>query len=94
MERHHILRPFFEYEAHYANSAGYWMSFSSATMALRVKALKTEGTTGVEEADMFDVWAMMAVRYGLRVVGLELEFYKRSSKDPMHARIVMPVLEG
>jgi hypothetical protein len=88
MERHPSLRPLFEYEAHYLNSAGYWMSFSSAAMALRGEALKLEGTTGV------DVWAMMAVRYGLRVVGLGAEFYTRSSKDPMHARLVMPVLEG
>jgi hypothetical protein len=63
-------------------------------MALRGEALKLEGTTGVEEAEMFDVWAMMSVRYGLRVVGLRVEFYKRSAKDPMHARLVMPVLEG
>jgi hypothetical protein len=34
------------------------------------------------------------VRYGLRVVGLRVEFYKRSAKDAMHARLVMPVLEG
>jgi hypothetical protein len=62
MERHPSLRPLIEYEAHYTNSAGYWMSFSSAAMALRVDALKLESTTGVEEAEMFDVWAMMAVR--------------------------------
>jgi hypothetical protein len=94
MERHPSLRPLFEYEAHYTNSAGYWMSFSSAAMALRGEALKLEGTTGVEEAEMFDVWAVMAMRYGLRVVGLRVEFYKRSAKDPMHARLVMPELEG
>jgi hypothetical protein len=75
-------------------SAGYWMSFSSAAMALRGEALKLKGTTGVEEAEMFYGWAMKAVRYGLRVVGLRVEFYKRSAKDPTHARLVMPVLEG
>jgi hypothetical protein len=94
IERQPSLRPLFEYEAHNTNSAGYWMSFSSAAMALRGEALKLEGTTGIEEAKMFDVWAMMAVRYGLRVVRLRVEFYKRSAKDPMHARLVMPVLEG
>jgi hypothetical protein len=94
MERHLSLRPLLKYEAHYTNSAGYWMSFSSAAMALRGEALKIKGTAGVEEAEMFDVWAMMAVRYGLRVVGLRVEFYKRSAKDPMHARLEMPVLEG
>jgi hypothetical protein len=94
MERHPSLRPLFEYKAHYTNSTGYWMSFSSAAMTLRGVVLKLEGTTGVEETKMFDVWSMMAVRYGLRVVGLRVEFYKRSAKDPMHARLVMPVLEG
>jgi hypothetical protein len=54
MERHPSLRPLFEYEAHYTNTAGYWMSFASAAIALRGEALKLEGTTGVEEAEMFD----------------------------------------
>jgi hypothetical protein len=94
IERHPSQIPLYEYESHYTNTAGYWMSFSSAAMALRGEALKLECTTGVEEAEMFDVWAMMAVRYGLRVVGLRVEFYKRSAKVPMHARLVMPVLEG
>jgi hypothetical protein len=94
MERHPCPRPLFEYEAYYTNSAGYWMGFSSAAMDLRGEALKLESTTGVKEAEMFDVWAMMAARYGLPVVGLRVEFYKRSAKDPMHARLVTPVLEG
>jgi hypothetical protein len=25
---------------------------------------------------------------------VRVEFYKRNAKDPMHARLVMPVLEG
>jgi hypothetical protein len=70
------------------------MSFSAAAVTLRGEALGQEGTTGVEEAKRLDVWGMMAVRYGLRVVGLRVEFHKRSAKDPMHARLVMPVLEG
>jgi hypothetical protein len=94
MERHPSLRPLLEYEANYTNYAGYCMRFSSTAMALRGEALKLEGTTEVEEAEMFDVWAMMAVRYGLRVVGLRVEFNKRSAKGPMHARLVTPVLEG
>jgi hypothetical protein len=39
------------------------MSFSSTAIALR-EALKRERTTGVDEAARFDVWGMMAVRYG------------------------------
>jgi hypothetical protein len=38
------------------------MSFSSALMALRGDALKLECPTGGEEAERFNVWAMMAVR--------------------------------
>jgi hypothetical protein len=45
----------FEYEAHYTNSAGYWMSLSSTAMDLSGEALKIEGTTGVEEAERLDV---------------------------------------
>jgi hypothetical protein len=69
MERHPSLRPLFKDEAHYTNSAGYWMSFSSAAIALQGESLKLECTAGVEEAEMFDVRAMVAVRYSLRVVG-------------------------
>jgi hypothetical protein len=38
------------------------MSFSSAPLYLLGEALKLEGTTGVEEDERFDAWAMMAVR--------------------------------
>jgi hypothetical protein len=50
--------------------------------------------TGLEDAKKYDVWGMMGVRYVLRAVGLRVEFYKKSAKDPMHARLLMPVLEG
>jgi hypothetical protein len=87
MERHHSLRALFEYEAHYSSSAGYWMSFSHAAIAPRGEAANLEGTNAVEEA------AMMALRYGLRIVGLRVEFYKISAKYPMHAWLVIAVLE-
>jgi hypothetical protein len=51
MERHPSLRPRFEYEAQHVNYEGYWMSFSTAVMALRGDALKLEGRTGVIEAE-------------------------------------------
>jgi hypothetical protein len=41
------------------------MSFLSATMALRGEDLKLEGTTGIDETERFDVWAIMAVQYPL-----------------------------
>jgi hypothetical protein len=40
IERHPSQSPLFEYEAHYMNSAGYWMTFSAAAMILRGEALK------------------------------------------------------
>jgi hypothetical protein len=76
------------------NAAGYWMSFSVAATALRGEALRTEGTQGIEDATRYDFWAILAVRYGLYVVGLRTEFYNKSAKDSMHAKMVMPVLEG
>jgi hypothetical protein len=70
------------------------MSFSVAATALRGDAFRTEDTEGNEAATRFYAWAMLAVRYGLRVVGLRTELYTKSTKDPMHAKMVMPVLEG
>jgi hypothetical protein len=40
------------------------------------------------------VWGIISVRYGLRVVGLLAQVYKRSAKDPTHAKLIMPALEG
>jgi hypothetical protein len=94
MERHSILRPLYQYESHYTNASGYRISFSVAAIALRGKALRSEGTQGIEDATRYGVWAMLAMRHGLRVVGLRTEFYKKSAKDPMQAKMVMPVLEG
>jgi hypothetical protein len=59
-------------------------------MALRGEALSKPDTTGVEDAKRYDVWGMMGVRYGLRAVGLRVEFYKKSAKDPMH--VLAPAL--
>jgi hypothetical protein len=50
MECHSSLRPLYQYEAHYTNAAGYWMSFSVAATALRGEALRREGTEGIEDA--------------------------------------------
>jgi hypothetical protein len=74
MERYASLRPSYEIEAHYVNSAGFWMAFSTAAMALREEALAKPDTAGVEDDKKYDVWGMMGVRYGLRAVGLRVEF--------------------
>jgi hypothetical protein len=63
------------------------MSFSVVAAALRGEALRREGTEGIEDATRFDVWVMLAVRCGLRVVGLRTEFYKKSAKDLMHVKM-------
>jgi hypothetical protein len=70
------------------------MRFPAAATALRGKALRTEGTQRIDDSTRYDVWAILAVRYGLRVVGLRTDFYKKPAKDPMHAKMVMPILEG
>lgn len=46
-----------------------------------------------EEASLYDVWALISVRYGLRVTGMRAEFYRLAAKDPTHAKLVLPTLE-
>jgi hypothetical protein len=76
MERYASLRPIYQFEAHYVNLVGFWMPFSTAAMALQGEALAKSDTTGVEDAKKHDVWGTIGVRYGLRGVGLCVEFYK------------------
>jgi hypothetical protein len=56
--------------------------------------LRMESPDAAAKALKYDVWGIISVRYGLRVVGLRVEFYKRSAKDPTHAKLIMPALEG
>jgi hypothetical protein len=93
MHKFASLRPLYEYEANYTNAAGNWMAFSSTATTLRSEAL-ARGGTGLVEAQRYDLWAILAVGYGLRVVGLRTEFYKMCAKDPTHAKLIMPMLEG
>lgn len=90
MEKHQSLRPVCEYESNYINAAGYWMAFHEAAIALRQESIADKED---DDAFHFDVWALMAIRYGLRVVGLRSEFYKLAARDPTYAKLVMPSLE-
>lgn len=90
LEKHSSMRAVYEYEANYINSSGYWMSFHQAAICLRQEAIEDKDE---EKAFRFDVWSLMAVRYGLRVVGLRTEFYRMAARDPVHAKLVMPTLE-
>jgi hypothetical protein len=54
--------------------------------------LQKPDTTGVEDAKKYDLWGMMGVRYDLRAVGLRVA--RSRQKDPMHARLLMSVLDG
>lgn len=91
LEGHQSMRAVMEYESNYINSAGFWMAFHEAAIVLRQEALTAQEE---EEAIKCDVWALISIRYGLRVVGLRSEFYKMASKDPVYAKMVMPTLEG
>jgi hypothetical protein len=75
-------------------SFGYWMAFHQNAVALRQEYLASEAPDAAYKALKYDVWGIFAVRYGLRIVGLRVEVYKRSAKDPMHARLIIPALEG
>lgn len=92
LEKHSSLRPIAEYEANYVNAAGYWMSFHHTAIKLRQEALAA-GDADASKAVKYDAWAIISVRYGLRAVGLRVEFYKRAARDPTNAKLVMPALE-
>jgi hypothetical protein len=94
LARHASLRALAEYEANYVNATGYWLSFSEAAIALRDEELEKDGDAALAEAGRLDTWMALGLRYGLRVVGLRTEFFRMSAKDPAHARLLMPVLEG
>lgn len=90
MEKHASLRGVYEYEANYTNAAGYWMAFHEAAIDLRQEKFDAGE---LANAVVFDVWACIAIRYGLRVVGLRTQFYRLAAKDPTYAKMIMPTLE-
>lgn len=67
LEGHQSMRAVMLYETNYINAAGFWMAFHESAIALRQEALSGGND---EEAKRCDVWALIAIRYGLRVVGL------------------------
>lgn len=90
LEEHKSLRAVSEYEANYINAAGFWMAFNQASISLRSEALEEKK---FDQAEMFDVWGIVSIRYGLRVTGLRSEFYKLAARDPVYAKLVLPTLE-
>jgi hypothetical protein len=94
LTRHPGLRAIAEYEANYVNAAGYWLVFAETAIRLRDEELAREGGAGESAAGLLDTWIALAIRYGLRVVGLRTEFFRLSAKDPAHARLLMPALEN
>ena len=94
LEKHRSLRPMAEYEAHYVNACGYWLAFAETAFGIRGEELGKPGNVGAAEAERLDVWAAVATRFGLRVMGLRTEFYRMCARDPQHARLVMPALEN
>ena len=91
LEGQQSMHAVMEYETNYINAAGFWMAFHEAAISLRQEALAASSD---DQAQTCDVWALIAIRYGLRVVSLRSEFYKMASKDPVYAKMVMPILEG
>lgn len=67
------------------------MSLHESAIALRQEAIADKKDA---EAQRFDVWALVAIRYSLRLVGLRCEFYKLAAKDPTYAKLVIPTLEA
>lgn len=93
MEKHHSLRAICEYESNYFNAAGYWFSCHDAGIDIRQEWIKSTEDGAGQQATYYDVWALIAIRYALRVLGLRTEFYKMSADDPTYTRMVMQSLE-
>ena len=84
------MRAVAEYEAKYVNATGYWAAFHQSAITLRTESIEENKP---EDARRFDVWAIIAVRYALRVLGLRCEFYEMAAEDPVQAKMVLPSLE-
>lgn len=90
LERHQSMRAVSEYECKYINAAGFWSSFQETAISLRQESLAQKK---LEDAEKFDVWAIIANRYCLRTMGLRAEFYKLAANDPTYAKMILPTLE-
>lgn len=80
MEKHSSLRANYEYEANYVNTTGYWLAFVEAAIALRQEVINS--TDMGADPLPFDAWAAVGNRYALRVLGLRVQFYRLSAKNP------------
>lgn len=65
LEKHPSLRGVSSYEANYINESGYWMTVNEAAITLRQEVLDEK--KGAEDGK-FDVWVIVFVRYGIRIV--------------------------
>lgn len=90
LEKQSSMRPVAEYEAKYVNSAGYWASFYEAAIDICQDALSADDEA---KADRFDVWALIAVRYNLRALGLRTECFRLAAEDPTYVKMVLLDLE-
>lgn len=90
LEKHRSMRAVSEYEVKYVNAAGYWAAFHQAAIDIRQEKVTKNK---IEDAKRMEVWAVVAVRYCLRTLGLRTEFYKMASDDLVHAKLVLPIIE-
>lgn len=87
---HADFRAVQEYECKYINAGGYWCAFHQASIDLGQEALTKQKDA---EAGRFDVWAIIAVWYSLRVMVLQKEFYRIEYTDPVHVKLLLPAIE-
>lgn len=66
------------------------MYFHDVALSISNEGIKAKEE---EEAKIFDLWAAVAVRYGLQVTGLRCEFYRLAGRDNAYEKLVIPTLE-
>lgn len=90
LSKQQSMYPVAEHEAKYINAAGYWSVLHHVAYELRQEAFEAGKK---DDAEKFDAWSFVAVRYSLRVLGLRAEFYRMAARDPMYAKLVLQTLE-
>lgn len=85
------LRAVCEHESMYVNASGYWAAFHESAIDLRQESI--EGGKESSLCVLYDVWALISVRFTFLVLGWRTEFYKISAEYPTYAKMVLPSLE-
>lgn len=85
------MRVVANHESKYINPTGYWLALNRSAIDLRQGAV-AEGKD--EDALWYDLWEIIATRYGFQTMCLQTEIYLLTVVDPTYDKMVFPELES